>query len=559
MRGLTLAVFCAALAACSGSPTGGSGSSSASGSGTSAGSSSTSAAASSSSSAAASGSSSAGSTSSSSGSTSGTSGSGSSSSGTSGSGSSSGSSGARCDPAVDAGSGVVFVNAWYDIPGFPDGGLIAVTAPAAPSLFAFSLELPDGGSQDLLGTQVSSATQVEIPDVPACATYWAQLDTTIWIHGSARRIDEGQLHPGLPGAGQYPANTALDITVSNVDTSAPASSMFLAVTTASFLQHSVALTHADGGLLIQPGASQVEFTTPLAGHPLIQSDAGDQLVLEELVSQGGGLRMQQVVSRAWRVPPTEFAAGTTTFLDGGFASGTSFGMTLDTSALTGFLADQPVPAALDPTMTFEIAASPNAEAYGLTGNNAILVFANVASTDQDLSALQAANAFPPSFGPLAYLTATARDEIPKDDGGTFGFNVTFTRTALASDVVGTGFGFQLSPPRSITVGGSAANTHVSGLGTRPTLAWNPPSSGTPTAYEVDINQMTAFGTGNTLFKLYVDGATHSIVLPTGVLTAGSTYFFVITALDASGDITAAPHEPALLRGSAAAATGFYTP
>jgi hypothetical protein len=68
----------------------------------------------------------------------------------------------------------------------------------------------------------------------------------------------------------------------------------------------------------------------------------------------------------------------------------------------------------------------------------------------------------------------------------------------------------------------------SGIGTTPTLRWSPPSEGAANNYGVQIYQLSN-NAGNTVITLIAGFRTQSrsLIVPSGILTAGQAYFFLI--------------------------------
>jgi len=124
----------------------------------------------------------------------------------------------------------------------------------------------------------------------------------------------------------------------------------------------------------------------------------------------------------------------------------------------------------------------------------------------------------------------------------------------------------LSLPQNIKVGGQSTNYDqiMTGVGTSPTVSWDAPSIGTPSKYRVLVIDLTDL-TG-------LDGATSSrrtvatmetkgtqVTIPDGIMTAGTNYYFQVTAYaqdkyDSGKPFVFAQHEAA-----ARMFTGVVTP
>lgn len=79
-------------------------------------------------------------------------------------------------------------------------------------------------------------------------------------------------------------------------------------------------------------------------------------------------------------------------------------------------------------------------------------------------------------------------------------------------------------PESIEVGGQPLTDPVTGVGTTPTISWQPPSVGTPDTYAV-------FVVNTQLKRVFtVRTASTSFVMPSGILQAGTSYQLWVSAL-----------------------------
>jgi len=88
----------------------------------------------------------------------------------------------------------------------------------------------------------------------------------------------------------------------------------------------------------------------------------------------------------------------------------------------------------------------------------------------------------------------------------------------------------LTPAQSPLVNGLNAFSPLTGVGTTPTLAWNPPATGSPTSYTVEIFSLRASAGASVsarLASLTTSGT--AIQIPPGLLVSGTTYYARITA------------------------------
>jgi hypothetical protein len=104
----------------------------------------------------------------------------------------------------------------------------------------------------------------------------------------------------------------------------------------------------------------------------------------------------------------------------------------------------------------------------------------------------------------------------------------------------------VTPVLNIKLNGTAFTNRQSVSTLTPTLAWDVPTTGTPTGYRMTVNRLSITGSGSAyqpVLDLFTNDRT--IVIPDGVLTAGNEYFFIIRAyLVPSVDFTTAPYHAA---------------
>jgi hypothetical protein len=116
----------------------------------------------------------------------------------------------------------------------------------------------------------------------------------------------------------------------------------------------------------------------------------------------------------------------------------------------------------------------------------------------------------------------------------------------------------LTQPRLATVAGQPFFDGGSGIGLTPTLAWSPPDTGTAELYMVTLSELYASLSGRTAsrqaptFSSFTTPHT-SMTIPEGVLEAGHTYYFRLTAMGR------APHVHGLNDARANIASGIFTP
>lgn len=142
--------------------------------------------------------------------------------------------------------------------------------------------------------------------------------------------------------------------------------------------------------------------------------------------------------------------------------------------------------------------------------------------------------------------------------GIVGLQAQFPVSSVRAD--GT-IALPMSAARNIRIGGLDASQPLTGVGATPTVSWDAPAVGTPTAYQVQITSVTLLGTTTRLrilAKMFTKQL--SLQIPDGFLSAGTTYVINIAAIDASGiDITAKPSQLELPFAASEVATAQLTP
>ena len=110
---------------------------------------------------------------------------------------------------------------------------------------------------------------------------------------------------------------------------------------------------------------------------------------------------------------------------------------------------------------------------------------------------------------------------------------------LLSDVLGTTLEPTVGPPTNISIDGQTADEPHSGVGLEPVVAWEPPTLGTATSYNISIKD---FGDGpqpidppNVVAQITTSAAITSFKVLPGILETGHTYIFSISTRQAVAD------------------------
>lgn len=167
--------------------------------------------------------------------------------------------------------------------------------------------------------------------------------------------------------------------------------------------------------------------------------------------------------------------------------------------------------------------------------------------DADFGDISFGNAFPESWTPFCALTYEIHKPFTAS-GASNAVNVPAelylsttqmpTKDSLLAPAI--------TPVLNIKLNGSGLTQSANTKTLTPTLAWDPPSTGTPTGYRVSIYQLSVAGPESS-YKPVIDLFTkdHTVAVPDGLLQVGNEYFFGIRAyLVPSVDFTVAPYHGA---------------
>jgi hypothetical protein len=118
----------------------------------------------------------------------------------------------------------------------------------------------------------------------------------------------------------------------------------------------------------------------------------------------------------------------------------------------------------------------------------------------------------------------------------------------------------ISPVQNAQINGQSLDAAAAGVGTSPTVTWQPPAIGTATSYRVVVSAVEASSMGvNVRPVATLHTRSTSIRIPAPVMTSGS-YVLTITAIAAGGaDLTSRPFVGALPYASADHVTALITP
>jgi len=119
----------------------------------------------------------------------------------------------------------------------------------------------------------------------------------------------------------------------------------------------------------------------------------------------------------------------------------------------------------------------------------------------------------------------------------------------------------IGPALAVQLNGEDALVDHAGVTATPKFSWSAPTAGTPSAYLLDIYELTADGDGGTVATLVLHYATGrlQVAVPPGILQTGGVYYAKLTAEASDVAYDRAPMRVANVFARASALTGTFTP
>lgn len=169
-------------------------------------------------------------------------------------------------------------------------------------------------------------------------------------------------------------------------------------------------------------------------------------------------------------------------------------------------------------------------------------------TDLDYGTIVYGNPYPSTWTPVLNVeyevnvsyTASGADSPVAAQGEIF-------LSTAQMPAAGSGVGPIIGPVQNIKLDGLTLSQPRTAGSLMPTITWDAPLLGTPTAYQLTIYQLLNSG-GESQYENVLDIYTseRSLTIPDGTLASGSEYFFAIRAYYLPGvDLTTSPHRRAL--------------
>jgi hypothetical protein len=427
-----------------------------------------------------------------------------------------------------------------------DAATGVITPDPIPNPFMPSVQavLPDGTA--FHGTFNSVDGSFSIPNVPA-GHYYLILgnETVIWTDRSA--VDLGWSRAGRKDAQLATAGTELRFNTAglnpwNLEGNHDYVEYF------DYNTDAYADSFGASNLPTNRSTALNGMTIPWQNN-LADTTQGDAPIIAQMVTTRVGSEHVQIAQKAYSPSPLIMGDGTGATINGAFADlspGASLAFNWNRSEFAAYRSDLPLQVE-HASPHFYVSATPGLTQNGYVGTALDLLEyhhdSSDVTTDVDLGPLTLP-ALPPHFEGV--VSAGQSFQIYLTLPGT---TVPWWYRGRVSQVVTMDFPTDVSPlkpivspPRNLRIGATSLFGDVSGVGLNPTLAWDPPTLGSPQGYRIYVYEIFANGSatlGNYLCKVYTK-ETH-MKIPSNFLEIGKHYFFIVRAMARSGyDPTAAP-------------------
>jgi hypothetical protein len=402
-------------------------------------------------------------------------------------------------------------------------------------------EFPDGDSWDVLEGISRADGTFSIADAPE-GDYWLDLydvpsasRNLLWTNADVISIDQ-------LGAGRGDAVTASSGTTLTFD---PIDGLDTVGDT-----DSLQLSSGNLGLglnlygVLTPDTTTLQYTDYWGGLPLVSAAKGDNVILtqtRDTYDPATGLTYTSIIKSA--TLSFEQSDGHDTTVTGTFTTPPQLDYDLrwNRSEFDAISKDINPNVSPNDGQQFLFRSMPGGAQYG-TSVLAPLVFGFDAfqvpgTTDIDLP-FTITNPFPASwlFNQVV-MNYSVPVAVPGIKGATVDYSVSLV--TITNEIASAEHPLRplVSPPRAPTINGLDLFTDHDGVGVTPTIAWQKPSLGQPTAYIINIERWELQSTyGNLLpvMSLIVPGDVTSIRVPARVLESGEHYLLQIDAMYQAG-------------------------
>lgn len=452
-------------------------------------------------------------------------------------------------------------------------GAVATRADAFVSTFSLRALVPDGsgGFRTIMGT-LNPNGSLAISGIPP-GGYWVALGPRGYYWTNQGTLDLGQRFQGRADADANATGAPLIMNLTNLESwsdlnalvwQVPNLGVQSQITSSWFTAHGPL---AGDTLLASATMPHIPFT------PLVDAAKADSLNLHQLSTSNQGWFYTSSIGRTFASASLTESSSQASTLNGAFAvpPGTSVDLDWDGQHDAGLKA-QVRPDAVAAGGLLQVVVQPGGLANGLLQKP-------YSELDQNTAApmLLSASANPivhyqqpltfkdpyAATWPRIFVTTT-QFLYSLNLNGSRGQSIAYISTL--SDTPGTAatpLKALVGPVQHPTINGQSLSLDLTGVGTTPTLAWDPPVLGTAVCYQVRflVPQDGGGGVGitqNFSQNLTVFGT--SVQVPPGILTPGTPYLILVRAVAAgTGYDPAVPHRFPLPVGLADCVSGVIRP
>jgi hypothetical protein len=297
--------------------------------------------------------------------------------------------------------------------------------------------------------------------------------------------------------------------------------------------------------------------------------SSDIATIYQLSLATDGARDYHSITRAYAAAPFSIANGGSATITGAFttlAPSQTLTATWDRPAFAADVAAHFPHAAPTSLSTFGLTALTGAGEHGYYDEGPdLLYFAPGYTTDTTAvtASWPYADPYPGTWGRVLWNRFYGYREIAlpgADSTAIFARLLTYRdlSTVAADPMFEPGVGLVVNP----TISGSdaLAVTSLTGIGTTPTIAWQPPTIGTPSKYYVAVYAVSNVSGTTTLKEVALfETAATQLAIPPNVLVAGKPYVFEIRVRATTVDLVEHPSAYALPDALSAVMTTMATP
>jgi hypothetical protein len=400
-----------------------------------------------------------------------------------------------------------------------------------------------GGPQVYAGEGFADGTFV-IPGVPPHGRYWLRVGAT-WIRTDERRIELGIDQLGRPDAVLGTPGTSLVLDVTGLDPFVAGDDIQLQsvnagigfYSTANAFNPFTAGAPAPGDTALAGAVLPFDADPALgtAAFPLVQASRGDALTIAQLTLRSASATVAYLALTRALTTTVEMAAGVATAVTGAMTAPPARTTRLDLRPTQWEALGDAVDPGAVPVFEGLFVDAAQVGVRVLPSGTPDLVEGSMppGSGDQVVDVAYH-DPYPASWRrfTVASILFQATIAVP----GAAGVDTVPVFTNQFAQRRITGGGAQslrplVSPPRAFTVDGHTADdAALAAVSDTPVLAWKRPAVGHPSSYRITINRLAAVAPRVTpIAVVRVDGHTHKVELPPGLLAAGESYQLTIQA------------------------------